>query len=76
MPEQDLSEVCAPEFATQQWHFQELSGQTQMRTAEQLENLTKKLQTMEPLSLWGEPIELTNGGPEFFAKCKETLLKP
>jgi hypothetical protein len=29
---------------------------------------------MEPLSFWNEPIEILNGGPEFFARVKNVLL--
>lgn len=29
---------------------------------------------MQPLELWGEPIEIVDGGPQFFERVKEVLL--
>jgi len=36
--------------------------------------LNEKLAQLPPLALWSEPIEIANGGPEFFAKVKSDLL--
>jgi hypothetical protein len=39
-----------------------------------LHTLNAKLQEMDLLSLWGEPIDCMNGGPEFFGKLESLLL--
>ncbi len=36
--------------------------------------LNAKLAEMQPLELWGEPIEIVDGGPQFFERVKEVLL--
>lgn len=56
------------------WHFNSLSGQSQIKSLDQLKSLTKNLESFEPLSFWNEPIESTNGGPEFFERVSKILL--
>ena len=60
-------------MAEKHWIFQTLPG-IQSVNYESLSNLNLKLQEMTELAFWNEPIEIANGGPEFFSKLKSILL--
>ena len=62
------------QLATKSWIFQTLPGTTSVGNVESLMSLNEKLSQMPPLSLWSEPLEIANGGPEFFARIKSELL--
>jgi hypothetical protein len=61
-------------LASQQWQFQNIPGTQSVKNIDSLYALNKKLAEMPVLSLWNEPIDQINGGPEFFNRVKQVLL--
>jgi len=61
-------------IATKPWVFQTLPGTTSVANAEALATLNDKLAQLPDLSFWSEPLEIANGGPEFFTRIRADLL--
>lgn len=71
-PQCDPAEVTeeVKELCLSPWVFQSLPGtKPATQWPNSLQALAERLDTLEPLALWNEPLDLINGGPEFFSQA-------
>eukprot|EP00347_Sterkiella_histriomuscorum_P020695 403336831 len=77
-PQVDMNELPdnLKDLALSPWLFQTLPGTkpSQWSNPQQLASFVERLANLPPASFWNEPLEMINGGPEFFTQAKEFIM--
>jgi len=58
------------DLALAPWHFQSMPGTKSSQWPEGLSNFVERLETMDPLSFWNEPLDTLSYGVEFQQDAK------
>lgn len=55
-----------PGLKTSHWSYQDSTN---------LDSLLNRLSSLEPMSLWNEPLDIMNSGPEFFSETQKFIME-